>query len=83
MLNWLFPKKYLIATLSWTVNWTDIGTKDKGMWMLFETKSGKRSFSTTYCPSLMRRGELPGYSKCVAWVNGGKLPEFAEVVRDA
>lgn len=82
MLNWLFPKKYLIATVGWTVNWVDAGTKESGTWMLFETKSGKRSFETTYIPSLLRRSGIPGYSKCKTWAYGGKLPDNAVVVKD-
>lgn len=82
MIRWLKAlftphKTYLVGTLKWTINWTDIGSKESGYFQLFESTSGRRSFNITNKAMLTKTSEHPGYAACVAWSNGGMFPENA------
>lgn len=73
----LFERKILIGSYSWRINWVDMDTYETGKFLLFETKSGKRSFKITNKALLTRTKDHPGYDDVILWVMGGPWPKLA------
>ncbi|AFU63792.1 hypothetical protein [Salmonella phage SSE121] len=79
MFGWFKRRKLkMIGTSDWVIRWIDEGTNEKGMWLYYQSESGKREFKSSYIPWVYKGmgGEkrLPGYNDCLKWVNGGTLP---------
>lgn len=61
----------LIGTVTQRINWTDEGTSEVGwVWHLYETGSGKRSFSLDYKHYLLKERETNVYARLVEWRAG-------------
>lgn len=73
-----FEKSLMVGTLKWTINWTDIGCEDTGIWLLYETESGQRSFEISNKACLTNTAEHPGYGDVLAWSKGGDWPSGAK-----
>lgn len=74
----------LMASGNWVVNWTD-ASPDKGVWLLYESESGRRGFETTSVPWPYKYNGgvscLPGYGQMALWKAGGPLPEFCTRIK--
>lgn len=80
LLEWLRRRNLkLIGTSKWQINWTDTGGLDSGIWMYYQSKSGRRKIEASNIPWVYKGmgGEtrLPGYSEAIAWSRGGALPK--------
>lgn len=83
MFGWFKKKKEkdnfeLVGTSDWQINWKDTGTNTQGMYLLYESKTGKRKFESSLIPWVYK-GEggikrLPGYNYLLRWSLGGELP---------
>lgn len=78
MLGW-FAKKTLVASWDWIIRWSD-ASPDKGAWLMYEDKYGRRSFHSTHTLWILDSKEknLPGFSEMCVWKAGGALPEGAK-----
>lgn len=79
MIDWLKnlfkeDKNILIGTLAWTVNWIDVGCKERGVWLLYQRESGGRSFEISNKATMMKTHKHPAYGEVLAWSKGGELP---------
>lgn len=79
MIDWLKglfkeDRNVLVGTLKWTIHWTDMGCDDRGIWLLYETDSGKRSFDISNKATMTGKKEHPGYGDVLAWSQGGDWP---------
>lgn len=73
----------LIGTSKWLINWTDTGCQDKGIWMYYQSESGRRKFESSVIPWVYKdETRLPGYSEALAWSRGGALPKNFVSVKD-
>lgn len=74
----------LVASGNWTINWSD-AAPDKGVWLLYESESGRRDFETNYVPWVYKHTggikRLPGHGPLSLWESGGPLPEFCTRIK--
>lgn len=68
----------LVGTLNWTINWTDIGCRDTGKWLLYENPKGKRHFQISHKAGLCGWKKHPGYADVLAWSQGDDWPSGAK-----
>lgn len=83
MIGWLRglfaeDKNALVGTLKWTIRWTDMGCDEQGMWLLYETTGGRRSFEISNKATMTGKKEHPGYADVLAWSHGGDWPDGAK-----
>lgn len=87
LFDWWQKRKFrTVAYIHWSITWLDEfgakipGDADVGYWVLQENGYGERRFHTTNKPHSISR--IPGYAKCVLWVETGIYPEGVHLVED-
>lgn len=80
MFEWFKRRKLnLIGTSKWQINWTDTGCQEKGVWLYYQSESGRREIESSAIPWVYKGmgGEtrLPGYPEALTWLRGGTLPK--------
>lgn len=74
----------LVGSGDWTIRWTD-APPSKGVWLLYESGSGRREFESSRVPEIYRRrggeSKLPGHGQVVLWSAGGPFPAFCTRIK--
>lgn len=86
MFGWLKRRKLrLIGTSKWRINWSD-AAPDEGIWLYYESLSGRRKVETSYIPWVYKgmggATRLPGHGPALAWSQGGSLPSTFTSVKE-